>query len=222
MLKLPRLHQKIKFLNRFDPEEKSLRYQTMLGLVTAFMLIIAGGCLGLLSLYFSAGKYNGLFIYILKQPTLTALNLLPFIALALVLWGMTNRAWIAFLVDSIICLVYSWANYWKLMGRSDAVYAEDLTILKEGLQIGTSEGYITFSFRHFLSIGCVIFGTVILFLFFRGKLRPLGLRIPLTVVLAGLSIFAYTGVYTNDARYNSFQIWPELNPWIGVNSYISR
>ena len=94
-----------------------------------------GGCLlGTVSLYLSAGRY-GIFMlgwYFLNPKTLL-LNLLPFLALALLFYALTDRAWLSYALTGIACLAYSFPQYWKLLGRNDPLYAEDLMIVGEAL-----------------------------------------------------------------------------------------
>ena len=109
---------------------------------TTALTLLAGACLGLLSLYFAAAGSGTLCRFYLKDPLLPALNVLPFVLFALLLLGLTGRAWLAFLLDGVVCLVYSWAAYWKWLGRSEPLYADDVAAIREAVQIG-GRGYIT-------------------------------------------------------------------------------
>ena len=215
------LHRKCKFLGWFDPQDKGKIHQYGLSVATVVILLMATVCLGLMSLYFSSRKYKDLLPYIMKQPLLVFLNILPFAAIALVLWALTNRAWVAFLADGALCLSYSWANYWKIMSRSDAVYAEELAVLREAMQMG-GEGYVELTPNIFISALLVLFGTLVLFLFCRGRISHLGVRRPVAAVLIVACVLTYSKIYTSATLYNSFQIWPYINPYINANQYMSR
>ena len=100
------------------------------------MLLVSGVCLGLVSLYFSAGGYKlDLFRWYLTQPMVLVLNLLPFVLLGLLLFALLDRAWLAFLLNAAVALFFSWAQYWKLMARSDPIYAGDLLLMGEATQM---------------------------------------------------------------------------------------
>ena len=86
---------------------------------TTVLTALAGVCLGLLSLYFAAAGSGAMCRFYLKDPLLAALNVLPFVLFALLLFGLTGRAWLAFLLDGVVCLVYSWAAYWKWLGGAN-------------------------------------------------------------------------------------------------------
>ncbi|MBQ8893774.1 MAG: hypothetical protein IJ043_05120 [Clostridia bacterium] len=217
---LKKIHQTA-FFSKFDPREKSKKYQWMLTVVTLAALILAGACLGLLGLYFATGSYKlSLFRYYLQNPTLLVLNTLPYLLISLLLWFATNRAWIGFLSGGAVCLAYSFAEYWKLMARDDPIFAEDLTIFQEALQM--SESYVTVTWQMLVALGLVVLGTVVFFLFFRGKMPHFSFRIVMPAAVVAACVFLYTGPYTSSDVYNSLKVWNLLNPMFQNNNYISR
>ena len=156
--------------SRFDPAGKSRKARFWMGLLTGLALVLSALGMGVMNLYFGTGRYKlDLLAFYFRDLELVLLNVLPFALLILLLWALTNRAWIAFLGTGVFTLIYSWAEYWKLMGRSDPIIAEDLTILSEGLQMGGS--YITVTWQIVLSALLVLAGTLVFFFFLRGRLR---------------------------------------------------
>ncbi|MBQ4550143.1 MAG: LTA synthase family protein [Oscillospiraceae bacterium] len=176
--------------------------------------------LGLASLYFSAGAHGAaLFDWYLTQPLVLDLNLLPFLLLGLLLLALTGRAWLAFSLDAAVCLFFSWAQFWKLMARSDPIYAEDLLILAEAQQMAGQ--YIAITPAILCSAAAAIIVAVVLFLCRSRALRLLP-RISLGLAVLVLALWLYPNVYTSGRVYNSLKVWPELNQWIDTNRYISR
>ncbi len=193
-----------------------------LGLLLALLAVVgAGCCFGLLSLYFSAGDHGlHLFAFYLTQPMVLVLNLLPFVLLGLLCFALCNRVWLAMVLDGAVCLVFSWAQYWKLMARSDPIYAEDLTIFTEATQMAGQ--YIQITWQIILSALLTVLCIAVLFRFFGGKFqKPLG-RILLAALVVALGFWLYPNYYTNNAVYNSMTVWPKVNPWFETNRYISR
>lgn len=211
----------IPFFARFNPQGKSVNYNLGLTAVTFVMLLLAGLCLGLLGLYFATGVYKlPLFAYYLKQPKLVLLNTLPYLLICLLVWFISNRAWVGFLSGGVVCLVYSFAEYWKLLARDDPIYAEDLTLIREALQM--SGGHTSVTWQMVLAVLLVLGGTAVFFLFFRGKMPHFSLRLLLPFAVLGLCVQLYGSVYTSWDVYDSFEIWPSLNPWFENSRYISR
>ena len=189
-------------------------------LPTMAMLLFSGASLGLISLYFATGSHGlPLFRFYLTQPTVLVLNLLPFVLLNLLLFALFNRAWAAFALNGAVCLFFSWAQYWKLMGRNDPIYAEDLTIISEAAQMAGQ--YVQFTWQIGLSAAIFLAGIGVLLLF-RGRIRKRSFRLGLAAALVALCAWLYPNFYADEATYNAMTVWPQVNQWFDTNRYISR
>ena len=204
------------------PEPMTKRSHPLLRLCLTFLLVLLGGCaLGLLSLYFSAGDHGlYLFAWYLTQPMVLVLNLLPFVLLTLLLLAALDRAWLAFLLSGAVCLFFSWAQYWKLMARSDPIYAGDLLIFTEATQMAGQ--YIQITWQIVLSAVLVLIAAAVLFFLARGRMKKPVPRIALAAAVIALGLWLYPNYYTDAATYNSMTVWPEINQWFETNRYISR
>ena len=184
------------------------------------LILCASLCLGLMSLYFAAGEYKlSLFRFYLTQPKVLILNILPYLLIFLFVYFLTGRSWIGFLVSGGLTLLYSWAQYWKLMARNDPVFAEDLTIFSEAMQM--SGQYIQFTWQIIFSAVLVILGTVVFFAL-RKTLIPRRIRAIGTAAVIILCCWLYPNIYTSKEVYNSMMPWPAVNQWFETNKYISR
>lgn len=189
--------------------------------ITCIVLVLGACELGFFSLYLSTGSYElGLMAFYLRHPKLIILNIAPIILLCLLLWFIGRRAWLAFLLTSAVSMAYSFAEYWKLMSRSETVYAEEITLIGEALEM--SEQYISFTRVMYVMIGLILLETLLLLIFFRG--RPSGVCLRLLLTLAALVIggVGYQTIYTSEKIYNSMEVWEALNPWFENSQYISR
>ena len=203
------------------PNIKTPPKHPLLTLLLTLALFLAGcACLGLLSLYFSAGDHGlYLFVWYLTQPKVLVLNLIPFVLLGLLLLALFDRAWLAFVLDAAVCLFFSWAQYWKLMARSDPIYAGDLLIFTEATQMAGQ--YIQITWQIVLSAVLAVIAAVVLF-FCRGRIRRPVPRAALAAAVIALAVWLYPNLYTDAATYNSMTVWPQINQWFETNRYISR
>lgn len=203
------------------PNLKTEPKRPALALALTLLLFAAGCvCLGLVSLYFSAGDHGlDLFFWYLTQPKVLALNLIPFALLGLLLLALLDRAWLAFALNAAICLFFSWAQYWKLMSRSDPIYAEDLLIVSEAAQMAGQ--YIQITWQILLSAVLALSGTAVLF-FCRGRIRKPLPRAAIAAAVIALAAWLYPNCYTDSASYSSMAVWPEISQWFETNRYISR
>ena len=204
------------------PEQVTKQPRPLLRLcMTLLLTLLSGCCLGLLSLYFSAGDHGlYLFVWYLTQPRVLVLNLLPFVLLMLLLFAALDRAWLAFLLSSAVGLFFSWAQYWKLMARSDPIYAGDLLIVAEATQMAGQ--YIQITWQIILSAVLVLFAAGCLFFLAKGRMRKPLPRLALAAAVIAAGLWLYPTYYTDAATYNSMKVWPEINEWFETNRYISR
>lgn len=219
---IPISPKEVFFLNKiiaaFSKSSKSHNHTLPQSLLA---VLLGGCCLGLLSLYFSAGQYSVfLLAYYLTQPLVLVLNFVPFVLLCLLFFCVTNRAWAAFSLTGIVCLVFSWAQYWKLMGRNDPIYAEDLLLISEAMQMSGS--YAQLTWQIVLSAILVIFATWLIARCFRGRFSRPAARLTLFAALIALCCGLYPTVYTSSSVYNSMKTFPYINQWFETNKYISR
>ena len=210
--------------NKQDKEKEGRRQGRALPSLAAFILLTAAGTgMGLMNMYFGTGHYKiPLLEFLLSDSRLIALNAAPFALLILALWCLFAKAWIAFLLSGAFCLFVSWGQYWKLMARSDPIYAEDIVLFKDAVSI--SDGYLTVTWQIILSAVLVFVGTVFFISVFHGRkeyprFRFRALLLALILAAGGAS---YAVFYRSDALYDSFPVWEELNPWFENSRYMSR
>jgi hypothetical protein len=97
--------------------------------LTIFILLAAGLCLGLLSLWVATGGYYiPMFLSYLEHPVLAVLNLMPVVLLALFLYFALGRAWVAFLVSGSLVMLLTFVSYYKLAFRNDPLMFEDILL----------------------------------------------------------------------------------------------
>ena len=210
------------------PEVISLSEQTkiktrpwLVQILTWLMLLVVGCVLGLISLYFSSGDHGtALFSWYLTQPMVLVLNLIPFMLMLLLFYAALGRAWLAYLVTGAVCLFFSWAQYWKLMARSDPIYACDLLIVGEAAQMAGQ--YIQITGQIILSALVVLATVIVLFFLARGRMKKPLPRLALAAAVLCAAAWLYPNLYTDSATYNSMTVWPEINQWFETNRYISR
>ena len=201
---------------------QQLTKRPLLRLCLTLLLVLLGACcLGLLSLYFSAGDHGlRLFRWYLTQSKVLILNLIPFILLTLLLYAALDRAWLAFLVSGSVCLFFSWAQYWKLMARNDPIYAGDLLIFTEATQMAGQ--YVQFTWQIGLSAVLVVLAAAVLFFLAKGRMKKPLPRLALAAAVIALGFWLYPNYYTDSPTYNSMIVWPEISKGFETNRYISR
>ena len=187
------------------------------------VLLCAGLCLGGLSLFFAYGDYpDTLMKTYFQHPLIPVLNLLPVVALVLLLWLLVGRPWVAFLVSSVVVWGFSLGNYYMLRFRDDPLMFADVKNLREAASIVVKESYdLTPDLRTWFGLGCILLGTVLLFFLVRGVPRR-RVRLPL-FLLGVLLCVPLSRVYTDDTVYSEkTQNYEQINRWSSTQVYISK
>lgn len=184
------------------------------------MLCLTGIGLGLFSLFLSTGVYGWqLFVFYLSQPLVLELNVLPFVLFNFLFFALTNRVWTSVALNGIVCLLYSCPNYWKLLARGDALFAEDLLIVSEALEM--SQHYASLD-GNICAVLAGIAALLALSFFCKGSIADYKKRLVLLLAVLVTGGTVYKNVYTDAAVYSRMQAWPAVNEWFTTNRYISR
>ena len=209
------------FLFQKRPEEGlSTPLRVMFWLWNALLLLGAALVLGMLSLVLAPGSFGWqLFYDYLAHPDLVALNLLPPVVLIVLLYGLTGRAWLAYVLTALPVLGLSVGNYYKLTFRDDPVVAADLFLLGEA---GNMAGkYQLFLFDKLIAVlACAALTVVLLALLAHG--RPVGKFRLLTAGAALACAAALAPVYGSDDIYQANENREHINQWSSTQQYVSR
>ena len=102
------------------------------------VLLLAAAVLGLHMLLQMIGTLDfsrGRFSSYLHVPKIYLLNLLPVALLVAFTYFATNRAWLGFLIPSVLLFIMDFVNYFKVTLRGDPFVAEDFLTIGEGAGI---------------------------------------------------------------------------------------
>lgn len=185
------------------------------------LLIGAALMLGLASLTLAIGSYGwNIFFDLLKKPALLCLNLLPPVVLAVLLYGIIGRSWIAYLVTAVPVAALSIGDFYKLAFRDDPVVAADLLILGEaGKMAGRYK--LFYADKVLFTVLVVVVSAVLLALFARGRMKSWKSR--LAVALAALvAAGALVPVYNSDKIYSANSNAEHIQIWSATQQYLSR
>ncbi len=209
------------FLFQTRPEDGcSKRRRTVFWLWNALLLAGSAAVLGLLSLTLAPGPYGWeLFFDYFRRPALVALNLLPPVVLAVLLYGVAGRTWLAFLLTALPVLGLSFGNYYKLAFRDDPVIASDLLILGEaGQMAGKYQLFLSSKMAACLTCTAVLLALLALLARGkpRGRFRALAAAGALAAGLALIPVYGSDGVYAANAGSS------HINQWSSTQQYVSR
>lgn len=186
-----------------------------------FVLLMAGICLGGLSLFFAYGDYPDILMKSYFQvPLIALLNILPVVLVVFTVYALVGRPWLAFLISSIMIWGASLGNYYKLRFRDDPVIFEDIRNATTAMAFADDYD-MTPDKRIWFGAACVLLGTLFLFLLVRGVPRW-KVRLPLLIAAALLWVPMWK-ICTDSNIYNAkTQNYTYINRWSSTQVYISK
>ncbi len=205
------------------PETK--KEQRRNGIYQFVMLLLIGACIGLISLLLAAATFDQpsrvMFFSYLKNPVLTAVNLLPPILLIVFFYFATGRARIAVLITTCVTFALSIANFYKIQLRDDPLMAIDLTTVTEAKNI-IGKYHLTMDWKVIFAVGCAAASFYFAKYLMREPLRSRRLRVMGAAATVLAAVVLYPTVYASDGVYAATENNGNINIWSEVQVYASR
>lgn len=189
--------------------------------LTLILLSLAAMCLGVLSLWFACvDNRTAMFVSYFTHPLIALLNLLPVVFLALLLYFLTGRAGLSYLLTAALTLGLTAGSFFKLTFRNDPLMVEDLLLLKEaGNMAGKYQLFLNKSMV--LAIVLVLLGWLVLHLLARGRMplwpRLGGVALLLLVLLPLRWLYTDANTYVNRTRNEDL-----ISPMSATQVYTSK
>ncbi len=136
---------------------------------TGLLVVLSSLGIGLIAMSFSSADDRvAMTLSYFQHPWTIALNLLPPVLFALLLWFLTNRAIVAYGGTAVLFFLLSLANWYKLFFRDDPLLFEDLLLWQEAkTMLGSYHLFMTPYLA--LSIFVLLAGGVVMFFCARGR-----------------------------------------------------
>ena len=212
----------------FQPKRAVKRPLLQWALALVF-LVVWSAAIGVVSLHYAAVAYGGvLFDSYMSHASLLVLNLLPGLVIALLFFALTNRVWPGVLASSVIVLLASIVDCYKLQTRSEPLLASDLKYINEAANISSRYNLVV-SKGMILTAAAVVLATIFALLFLKARARTGRghLAFLLAVILCGTTV--YFSVYRSESIYAETEYLDvvldnghQLNQWASTDRFICR
>lgn len=178
-------------------------------------LICLSSLLGLEVLSLAVGGYSiKVYFSYLSDIRLVILNITPVILFTMLMYAIAGQAWISLLLSSLITILISLCNYYKLIFRDDPLLFEDIALIREATKMSSS--YVLFVD---LKVGlALITGAVITVLMYGISDKKKAASKERVAILAVILVLGWIGwpIYQDNERYQAFNNYEELNQWSGT------
>jgi phosphoglycerol transferase MdoB-like AlkP superfamily enzyme len=173
----------------------------LLGIVVGLTSLLLGADAGLTTMQ-SGSRTFGLqmFLSYFTSPGIMILNLLPPVVLIFFLYFALGRAWIAFVLTSLITLSLSVVHFFKLQIRGDPFVAADIVFIREAGMLVSSYSP-TMGWEVYIAIAVFACGAAFSVFILKCKVSKLPVRAICGAVAVAVSVLLYTTVYTDTRVY---------------------
>ena len=194
------------------------------GIVNILVGIVVSFLLSAVSLYFATDKYGiEMFQSYFENGYIVFLNTLPVFFSIMFVFLICNELWIGISITSILVIVLSLINYFKLLFRDDPLLVEDLNLFSE-MKNMTGRYKIHINRDMILWI---LGMTVVIFVVWKlRKIIKIEMQIRtriisvIMIVLCGISCM--NQFILNDEYYQKTENIALINRWGGTQQFISR
>ena len=163
-----------------------------------------------------------LWVWYMSSVDLWYRNLLPPVLLIWLLYFLTGRCWLSYLLTALPALGVALANYFKIQLRGDPLLASDLKLISEA---GGIMGNYSLDMTPLIqqTLGWAGLGLVLALLLLPRGLRRRDIRIFGLLSAAAVMGTAFLTLYCNEATYRRTTAGLELvNPWSDTEVFVSH
>ncbi len=177
-------------------------------------LLLSSALIAVLSLLLALGTYDyATFWAYFSNPLLVLLNFLPVFLLQLLLLCLTGRQWAAYLGCSLIVLLASIGNFYKISIRYSPFYFADIRLIGAALGIASRYDLFPPGARVLLAFAAIPAGTLLLYFLVRGRpANKLRLSAGLCVLVSLFPLWHF--VYSDKVLYE-FDAAPDYEAVVG-------
>ena len=194
-------------------------------LVTLFVIILLSAVIMTVTFVFSSADLNvDLFKSYFQSAHLIFMNILPIVIFISLIYIISNRLWVSFLLGSALFTIASLVNKFKLTYRDDPFTFEDIKLFSESMAMTKS-----YEIKFTLNIVGIILGLIILtfllkkfFKYEKYKIHSKKLRVSLALGIILISVFSFKGLYYDQATYEELGDDDLINVWSQPQQFQSK
>ncbi len=165
------------------------------------------------------------FFSYLDDPLLLLLNFAPVFLTMALLYALSNRTWLSYLLTGTVFLLLSFVNYFKIALRGDPFTFTDFFLVEEATGIvGNYE--LIFPNWFYISLALLLGGTLLLLRYGRARVprKRWWLRLVVLAVTIAVGFGLWQGYYRDTDRYDEMLYVNEeaFNVWKDAENYASK
>jgi len=162
-----------------------------------------------------------MFLSYFQSPKLLILNFLPIFLLFMLVYLISNRLYLGYIVSSGLWVTFSIINKFKLTYRDDPFKFIDILLVRESMDMAQKYP-IVFSRNMIIMIIGIITITVMLYFFANYKFEKTRIRIASLIFVILVSYFLFDNTYSDSKVYAELGDQTLINPWSKTQQYQAK
>lgn len=196
--------------------------KTSKALITASILLILSIFVMIITFLFSTANLNiELFKSYFANFELILLNLAPILIFMILIYMISNRVWLSFLLTNLLFVTASLVNKFKLGFRDDPLTFIDVKLFSESIAM-TKRYDIKFTPRIILVLLSIVIITILLKKFFKCKINSRKTRLSLLFTIILISTITFKDLYFDFDRYEKLGDDSLINIWSEPQQFQSK
>ena len=191
-------------------------------LITAIIIFLLSTLIMTITFVFSSVNLNiELFNSYYKSFELIALNIMPIVIFMILIYVLSNKMWLSFLISNILFVAASLVNKFKLSYRGDPFTFMDIKLFNESLEM-TKRYEIKFTLNIILILAGIVIITLFLKKFFKYKINLKKNRISIFLIILLVSTISFKDIYLDEVRYKRLGDQSLINIWSAPQQFQSK
>ncbi len=162
-----------------------------------------------------------MFLSYFQSPKLLILNFLPIFLLFMLVYLISNRLYLGYIVSSGLWVTFSIINKFKLTYRDDPFKFIDILLVRESMDMAQKYP-IVFSRNMIIMVIGIITITVMLYFFANYKIDKTRIRIASLIFVILVSYFLFDNTYSDSKVYAELGDQTLINPWSKTQQYQAK
>jgi phosphoglycerol transferase MdoB-like AlkP superfamily enzyme len=162
-----------------------------------------------------------MFLSYFQSPKLLILNFLPIFLLFMLVYLISNRLYLGYIVSSGLWVTFSIINKFKLTFRDDPFKFIDILLVRESMDMAQKYP-IVFSRNMIIMVIGIITITVMLYFFANYKIEKTRIRIASLIFVILVSYFLFDNTYSDSKVYAELGDQTLINPWSKTQQYQAK
>ena len=201
---------------------KQMKHKYLNQIITLLLILLLSAFIMTVTFIFSSANLNQvMFDSYFRSIELMLMNILPIFIFMSIVYILSNRLWVGFATTSLLFVVASLVNKFKLTYRDEPFIFMDIKLISESMAM-TKRYDIAFTWRVSLILLSFLVISILLKKFFKYRIDSIKFRVSIGLIIVIVFSLSFEGLYFNKDRYEKLGDKSLINIWSDQQQFQSK